>query len=56
MMEVNMWRYTFSYEDEGPKTWVVETEQKSIDELLEMFDNNPDTPNGIQYKIDGEKI
>lgn len=53
-MEVDMWRYTFTYEISGvEQTWVIETEPKSITELVDMFDNNPDMPNGIQFRIDG---
>jgi hypothetical protein len=49
-----MWRYTFTYEIEGvEQTWIVETESKSLELLLEMFDSNPDIPNGIQCRIDG---
>ena len=48
-----MWRYTFTYEHNGFQTWVVETTPKTVDELVAMFDNNADMPNGIQFKIDG---
>lgn len=49
-----MWRYTFTYEIDGVETqWVVETQPKTLEELLEMFDSNPDIPNGIQCRIDG---
>lgn len=49
-----MWRYTFTYEIEGvEQTWIVETTAKSVTELVDMFDANPDIPDGIQFRIDG---
>ena len=52
-----MWRYTFTYEIAGVETqWVVETEEKTLEQLLEMFDNNPDIPTGIQTRIDGTAL
>lgn len=52
-----MWRYVFTYEIAGVETtWIVETEAKSVTELVDMFDNNPDIPNGIQCRIDGNEI
>lgn len=52
-----MWRYTFTYEIAGVEhTWTVETEEKTLEQLLEMFDLNPDIPTGIQCKIDGTAI
>jgi hypothetical protein len=52
-----MWTYTFTYEIDGVETvWTVETEPKSTVELIELFDNNEDIPNGIQCKIDGVAI
>jgi hypothetical protein len=52
-----MWRYTFTYMIAGVETfWIVETEPKTVDQLIEMFDANPDIPNGIQVKINGVAI
>lgn len=52
-----MWRYTFTYEINGVETqWIVECEPKTTTELVDMFDANPDIPNGIQVKIDGVAI
>ena len=49
-----MWRYTFTYEIENQEqTWIIETEPKTVTELVEMFDANPDIPDGIQFRIDG---
>lgn len=49
-----MWRYVFTYEIDGvEQTWTVETEAKSVTELVDMFDANPDMPDGIQFRIDG---
>ena len=52
-----MWRYTFTYEIDGVETtWTVETESKTVTELVDMFDANPDIPDGIQCMIDGEAL
>ena len=52
-----MWTYTFTYEIDGVETsWVVQAPAKTATELVEMFDNNSDIPNGIQCKIDGVAI
>lgn len=52
-----MWRYTFTYEINGAETtWTVDSEPKSITDLIDMFDANPDIPNGIPVKIDGEPL
>lgn len=52
-----MWRYVFTYEIDGiEQTWTVETEAKSTTELVDMFDANPDIPNGIQCTITGVAI
>jgi hypothetical protein len=52
-----MWRYTFTYMIAGVETfWIVETEPKTVDQLIEMFDANPDIPDGIQVKINGVAI
>lgn len=52
-----MWRYTFTYEADGVEhTWIVETDAKTVTELVEMFDANPDIPNGIQFRIDGVAV
>ena len=49
-----MWTYTFTYFIDGVETtWSVESEPKSATELVEMFDNNTDIPNGIQCTIQG---
>jgi hypothetical protein len=49
-----MWRYTFTYKiDDVETVWTVESEPKTVDQLIEMFDENPDIPDGIPVKIAG---
>ena len=52
-----MWRYTFTYKiDDVETVWTIDSESKTVDQLIEMFDANPDIPNGIPVKITGVAI